>query len=687
MSSPNVPNARALEIRQGKRLPELLCPAGSYRALEAAIEGGADAIYMGGASFNARINAKNFTLDEMKRGIDLAHTYGAKVYITANTLIHNRELDDFLRAAEDAYLCGADALIVADVGAASEIKRRIPIELHASTQLSGHGATTAELLADAGFSRMVLAREMSREDIGAFVDSSSLEAEVFVHGALCVCHSGQCLFSSLVGGRSGNRGECAQPCRLPYGTGAGKKGYPLSLKDLCLAQHVPELCNLGISSLKIEGRMKSPEYVLGVTRVWRTLLDERRAATREEMAYLDALFSRNGFTDAYFTRRIGKSMLGVRTDEQKKTTRSLGVFEGITRKLPIDIRARIIANEPAAVTVTRPDNGATAQAFGDIPQAARTTPIDDATVRRSLTKLGDTPFAARRVEIELGEGLMMPVSALNALRRSAMARLCECEERAAVSDVTKSPKASCRGKRASQRSAIFYDPSAISDSARAYFDKVYVPLESFDGRCGGVMLPPVIFDSERGAVRALLESAVEKGASDVLLGNIGHLSLVSGLGLTVHGDMRLNVYNTSSAAYYESLGFEDVTLSPELTLPQMRDVGGASAAIVYGRVPLMVTEKCVGKEIADCKTCESGRAVLIDRLGARFPVLREFSHRSVIFNSVPIYMADKLDDLKRYGISMQYFLFTTESAREVDSIVNAYKKRLTTTAPKTRLRS
>ena len=681
------PNALSLEIMRGKRLPELLCPAGSYRALEAAIEGGADAIYMGGSAFNARINAKNFTHDEMKRGIELAHAYGAKVYITANTLIHKRELDDFLRAAEDAYLCGADALIVADIGAALEIKRRIPIELHASTQLSGHGADAARLLADAGFSRMVCAREMSCEDIRAFTESSPLEAEVFVHGALCVCHSGQCLFSSLVGGRSGNRGECAQPCRLPYGISGGKKGYPLSLKDLCLAQHVPELCGLGIASLKIEGRMKSPEYVLGVTRIWRTLLDERRAATREEMAQLDALFSRNGFTDGYFTKKIDRSMLGVRTDEQKQVSRASHTFGKIERKLEVDIFASIKAEKPASLTVRRVDNGVSARVCGDIPQAARTTPIDEATVSRSILKLGDTPFVARRVEIELEGGLMLPVSSLNALRRSAMAQLCECEQRAPLGNVTSAPKTVCSGKRTPLRTAMFYDPAAVTERAKAYFDIIYLPLERFDGRCRGVALPPVIFDSERSQVRALLERAVKSGATDVLVGNIGHLSLLEGLDLKLHGDIRLNVYNTSSAAYFESLGFCDVMISPELTLPQMRDVGGASVACVYGRIPLMVTEKCVGKEIADCRTCESGRAVLTDRRGARFPVLREFQHRSVIFNSVPVYMADKLDVVERHGLVMQHSIFTVESAAEVDKIITAYQKRLPTTAEKTRVKS
>ena len=467
------------------KLPELLAPAGSLQALKAAIEGGADAVYLGGIAFNARLHARNFTPEELAEGIGCAHAFGARVYVTANTLVWDRELDDFLRAAEVAYLCGADALIVADIGAAEEIRRRIPIELHASTQLSGHSTETARLMEKAGFSRMVCAREMSREDLRRFVRNSPIEAEVFVHGALCVCHSGQCLFSSVVGGRSGNRGECAQPCRLPYRTTGGKVGYPLSLKDLCLAPYVPELIDMGIASLKIEGRMKSPEYVRDVTRIWRRLLDEHRGTDDAEMRELARIFSRDGFTAGYYTGKIDRKMLGVRSDDSKKSSRELEPFDRITRKRPI------------------------------------------------------------------------------ALARS--------------------------------------------------------------------------------------------------------------FGFTLHGDLRLNIANRPSARFYEELGLEDYILSPELNPAQMRDIGGKSFAVVYGRLPLMITEKCVGRELAGCSACREGKNELTDRRGVRFPVLRTFRHRSLIFNSVPLYMADREEELVRAGLSMRHFIFTTETPAQVRDVIRAYR--------------
>ncbi len=664
-------NKTAESIRCGERLPELLSPAGSYEALLAAIEGGADAVYMGGAAFNARINAKNFTEEELRRGIALAHSYGVKVYIAANTLVYDRELDGFLHSAEHAYLCGADALIIADMGAANAVRSRMDIELHASTQLSGHGVDTSHALKMAGFSRMVCAREMSREDIRAFVDTSPLECEVFVHGALCVCHSGQCLFSSLVGGRSGNRGECAQPCRLPF-EGRGSK-YPLSLKDLSLAMYIPELCQMGVSSLKIEGRMKSPEYVRDVTRIWRGLLDRRAAAAPEDIRELEAIFSRGGFTDGYFTGNKSKKMLGVRSEDAKRTTRELAPFEGISRKIPLDMNVKFFADQPMELELCRGDNGRSVTVTGEIPQIARTAPMDAEALKKSLSKLGDTPFVLRSFDAELDSGLMLPVSLLNSLRRQAVEKLTEDNISRELKPAVKQKP---HMKREAARSAVFYRHDSIPDEAYEYFDVIYTPLENYNGNTNGVLLPPVIFDSEREAVGQMLERAVSLGASHVSVGNLGHLALVEGRGLHIHGDFRLNVCNNGTAAYMESIGFEDIILSPELSLAQLRDIGGKSYACVYGRMPLMVTEKCVGKEIADCKTCESGRAVLTDRRGVEFPVIRAYEHRSLIVNSVPFYMADRQSELERNGICMRHFIFTVEAKSEVSEIIKAYRRGL-----------
>ncbi|MBO7342237.1 MAG: U32 family peptidase, partial [Clostridia bacterium] len=379
------------------KLPELLSPAGSPTALRAAVEGGADAVYMGMSAFNARIYAKNFTTEELAESIRLAHAYGTKVYIAMNTMVYDRELTDFLRAAEQAYLCGADALIVADLGGADAIRALIPIDLHASTQIAWHNVNAARLLAERGFSRMVAARELSAENLKTLVTTSPIETEVFVHGALCVSHSGQCLFSSIVGGRSGNRGECAQPCRLPYRAGKGQNQYPLSLKDLSLAEHLSDLCQMGVASLKIEGRMKSPEYVRDVTRIWRRLLDESRNATKDEMVELAEIFSRGGFTDGYYTGRIDRKMLGIRTENDKQSSRERVPFSEIERKIPITLSATVRANEPMSLTVL--PQGVTVH--GQTPETARNAPIETDTVSRSLSKWGGTPYTVKDLAIDL----------------------------------------------------------------------------------------------------------------------------------------------------------------------------------------------------------------------------------------------------------------------------------------------
>ena len=657
-----------------KKLPELLSPAGSLLSLKAAIDGGADAIYIGSTAFNARMKAKNFDENDLRAGIELAHEYGVKIYIAANTLILDRELDEYLRAAERAYLLSADAMIIADIGAASEVKKRVPIELHASTQLSSHNVEAAKRLYEAGFSRVVLAREMPKDDIERFCKESPIESEVFVHGALCVCHSGQCLFSSIVGGRSGNRGECAQPCRLPYKNRNGKgESYPLSLKDLSLAEHITELCEMGVDSFKIEGRMKSPEYVRDVTARWRELIDAGRNADKRDMEYFANVFGRGGHTDAYFVRRIDSKMLGVRSEADKKESANLKPFENITRRIPIELITKVKRGEPIKLTARVGERAVTV--YGATPEDARTAPISEETLHRNLSKLGDTVYTLKSLTVELDGGLMLPISSINALRRAAIAKLREETERS-KSDFSKAEKSFPVQERKRVRSAVFYQPENIPRKAKDFFDHIYVPLERYSDFANtgyGVMLPEVIFDSERADVEELLRTAYQNGARDALVGNVGHVELAKKCGFTVHGDMRLNVFNNSSAAYFEGLGVEDLVLSPELTLRQIRDIGGRSSVCVYGRLPLMITEKCVGRELGSCEACESGKARLTDRRGFEFSVLRRYGHRSAILNSMPTYMADRRAELRDARAFAEHYIFTVENKNGIEAVIRAYE--------------
>lgn len=757
----------------GKKLflPELLSPAGSPEALRAAIEGGADAVYLGGIGFNARAGAQNFDAQSLREGIALAHAYGVKVYVTLNTQVYDRELPDWLRAVEGAYTAGADALILADIGGAALVKHYFPdFEIHASTQMSGHNTDMAAGLKTLGFSRMVVARETSYENLVTLCQNSPIETELFVHGALCVSASGQCLFSYAVGGRSGNRGECAQPCRLPYG---GRDTYPLSLKDLSLAGHIPELIASGVSSLKIEGRMKSPSYVYGVTAVFRRLLDECRAATPGEMRELAELFSRGGFTDGYFRGKPDGNMLGIRSREDKEVSRAAQPFGGLTRKVPLDMVLTVRHGKPVTLTVTDA-GGKSATVTGEIPEEAQNRPSKKEDLLPKLTRLGGTPYEVRRAEIFLDDGLLLPFSALNAMRRDAVGALTETgrvspglfrgtigdevlsglgknlcagagndsadkrdttaglkEEAAGAEDATVGAGSMTAGTRNAtagadsttagtrnatagtedtaahtdispempRRQAVCYLPEQLTDRVRETFDRVYLPLEYFSGGAypksadararaipgsrqtplpwvpEGVLLPPVIPDSERADVLRRLKEARHMGAEYALTGNVGHLDVVREAGLIPVGDFRLNVCNAASLAVERALGFRGVILSPELTLPRLRDLSFPdTAAIVYGRMPLMVLEKCVGTELGGCTRCAEHRLALTDRTGAVFPVLRTPPHRSLVFNSVPTFMADRAELLARYRVLRQVFLFTAESPEEVDRVIAAYEK-------------
>ena len=698
------------------KLPELLSPAGSPAAMMAAVNAGADAVYFGMPEFNARIGADNFTRENLHEHLRTCHLLGVKAYITLNTQIYDREKDAFLETARFAYEAGADAAIVGDLGAAALLREQLPeLPIHASTQLSGHNAASGAELSKLGFSRMVCAREMSLDDIKRFTKNSPIEAEIFIHGALCVCHSGQCLFSSLVGGRSGNRGLCAQPCRLPYKVGKryeglsgaekgnAKSGYVLSLKDSCLAMHSPEIIESGAASLKIEGRMKAADYVGRVTEVYRRLLDERRGATRAEMEYLEGVFSRGGFTDRYFVGSLSGDMLGVRSEADKERSRNLASESCtylIERKRSVYMCAEIHKDEPISLTITlKDDPSMTVTVSGDIPLEAQNRPTDRALAEKNLLKLGSTRFVCDGIEVNIDDRLMVPVSSLNSLRREAVDALeglilAPYEGRRAGVSSSASEKKSATDRKASERVAFFSELSQIPRKAYEYFDKIYLPAPEFlrhelrdlDG-VNGVELPAVIFDSEKDEVRKMLSAAKEAGVRYAVAGNLGHIELVREFDFELHGGFRLNVSNPFSAKTVATFGFEDVILLPELSLPKCRDVARAGEidclAVVYGKIPLMVVEKCViceglqrkGREL--CPLIKNGsdklcRGSLTDRTGAEFPVIREFSHRNVIYNAVPVYMADKQGDLASVRVG-RVFIFSDETREEAAEVIRSYE--------------
>ncbi len=670
--------------------PELLSPAGSPAALEAAVMAGADAVYFGGQSFNARKHADNFTDEELRAAVRLCRLYGVKTNIVLNTQLYSAELTAALLFAEKLLSFGADAFIVADIGLAKELLRHFPgIELHASTQCSGQNMLSAKALAEIGFARMVAPRELPFRDIKALCETSPIETEIFVHGALCVSHSGQCLMSSVIGGRSGNRGECAQPCRLPYQT---KNPYPLSLRDLCLAAYMPELIDAGVASFKIEGRMKTPEYVYGVISTYRKLIDEHRGATDEEIRNMARLFCRSGFTDGYHTEKINRNMLGVRTDADKQTTASSDKIQMTARKLPLSLQGIFEIGKPARLigTTLRDGEAITHEVFGDVPAAAEKTPTSAERIAENLAKLGATPFTAVHTEVK-AEGVNLPISGVNAMRRELTAameeKLVGIPKAYPKFDKLILPKGSVFAK---EKSAYFAFFDAVTPKAIAFFDRIFLPLSQYIAHLDevkkhaniGVALPPIAFDHELSSVRDMLKTAVSAGCRIALVSGFWQSAMADEFGLRKHGDLRLNAYNSSSISVYAEKGFDSLLLSPEIGVSASMGVSSAlpKGYVIYGRLPLMTMEKCAIRDMvlpnvmtsSSCHYCDAHKTTsLTDRTGAKFILMREFTHRNVLYNSVPTYMADKpLEGLFSHAI------FTDETPREVDAVIDAIKNRL-----------
>ena len=665
--------------------PLILSPAGSYESLVAAIDAGADEVYFGLWGHNARQNAKNFTEDEAREALRKCRLRGVKSNITLNTLVTDREMLSACRMAYDALCMGADAFIVQDLGLAHALKKAIPeITLHASTQCACHSKAGALQLAEMGFERVVLAREMCKDDIAEIV-KTGIETEIFVHGALCVCHSGMCLMSSVIGKRSGNRGLCAQPCRLPYNLGTDKAQgkYPLSLKDLSLAYHIPELHELGVTSLKIEGRMKAPDYVSGVTKIWKTLVTENRNASAEEYRHLEMLFSRSGFTDGYFTgnyRKNNKNMYGVRTEDDKADSRSLDTAAKETVcKREIKMHCYIEENKAPVLTLVSGEFSHTETA-DFTAQTASSKPMTEADINASLSKLGDTEFSCTGIQTEICGNGFVPKSLLNGLRRNAVAGL----EEKIMSEVKKcsfnetvfEPEKSEKNNIVPQ--VRLYPTSAESLSGmlakygRFPIESICVPLGIFaegadkalvekiksKGLSFGVKLPRVVFTAEEARLKELLNIAKSEGAVYAVAENIGHINPIKQSGLKLYAGAAMNIFNSFTVKQCAETGFENVTLSSELLTAQMRDIAKhkiKTSVIASGCLELMVLESCVIRANVPCKKTPDGQIchTLCDRTGAVFPVKcehrldTEYPCRNIVMNGVPVHLIDKPDELKK----------------------------------------
>lgn len=646
---------------------EILAPAGSQESLVAGVRCGANAVYLGGKSLNARRNAGNFNDEELENAVKYCHARGVKVYLALNTLCADGELCDAYNAVKYALSVGTDGFIIQDLGVAKMIKQCFPsAKIHASTQMSVMTPAGVAALNDMGFERVVLPREMTADEIAEIRKSTDMELEIFVHGALCMSVSGQCWLSAMLGRRSGNRGLCAQPCRLSF-SADNSGSFDLSLKDLSLISRLREIEDLGVISLKIEGRMKRPEYVAAAVTALKKAIGGEYMPQDEQV--LKSVFSRSGFTQGYFGNRMNKSMFGTRQKEDvvaaKDVLKHLSrLYDNENPLLPMDIDFECLRNKPIRLTASA--LGKTVSVLGEPPETAIKKPMTEDSLAERLSKLGGTQFYAGNVKISLDENLIVPASKINALRRAAVEKLSETEVPAFECLPFEIPKKT-KQYTPLYFTARFADAAQIPD--RHPFKRVFIPIwssaEDFADNRAGVEIPRGLFGKEK-ALEERLKKLKKIGVKSALCGNIGAYKLAKDLDFEVYGDFGLNVFNSISAQKINS-----PILSFELDLQSANKIcAGDAGIIVYGRVPLMLTRNCPVKNNIGCAQC-GGNGRLTDRKGIEFPVVCSDYPCVEILNSVPIYMGDRMAEVKT---GFAHFYFTDETALEVEKIISFYRE-------------
>ena len=650
---------------------EILAPAGSAEALYAAVQSGADAVYIGGTEFSARKSAANFTLTEIEEAVKYCHIRGVKLHIAANILIKEKEKVRFLEYVGRLNEIGIDALIIQDIGMANAVSKMYPdLPLHASTQMTVTNICGAQVLKKMGFSRIVLARELSKEAIKKICDNVKTETEVFGHGAICMCYSGQCLLSSIIGGRSGNRGMCAQPCRLPYELG-GKWAYYLSPKDLSMIEHLGELSEMGVTSVKIEGRLKRKEYVSAVTKIYKKYEKSGAAVLYSDKTELLNAFNRSGFTCGYYEDKLGKDMLAAEnpsnisensfSDEVMKYCQKNANF----RRREIFISAKIRIYEPITVSVWD-DSGHFAEYTGaERAKRAEKKGMERERIKEQLLKLGNTPFFAETADVELEEGAVISVSCLNDARRCAVKLLendiLKVEKRRSLPYI---PPEICKADNAPILTAEVLTFEQARACAEGGISEIYVPNDIYEDVKKAfpevtpiVKLPPVMRDD-----RNYRKAAADK----ILISNIGELDGEK----ECYGDYRLNITNADSIAVFS--GMKRVTLSPELNIAELSKIASGCEIIAYGRLSLMLMENCPLRAAGKCQNGKI-KEFLRDRKGENFPLKCSDGCVLELLNSKPIFMADKIKDLMKLKISALRLTFTVENFAECGKIIEKYK--------------
>ncbi len=652
---------------------EILAPAGGEEQLIAAVRCGANAVYLGMKTFSARAGADNFDSEALARSVAFCHGRGVNVHVAVNTLALDSELADLEKTVDAVAASGADAVILQDLAAVRIFREKYPtVKRHMSTQCAVHNLEGARAAIDLGFDRVVLARELSLEEIRA-VCKAGIECEVFVHGALCMCVSGTCYLSSALGGRSGNRGRCAQPCRLNFSN--GERDYALSLKDMSHIKYIRELQAAGVASLKIEGRLKRPEYVAASVTACRLCLEGK--PWDEET--LRAVFSRAGFTDGYLRARRDVSMFGRREDSAVEDTNAvLGSIRELYRRerssVPVDMHLKIAAGERAELKAFCGDDSVAVG--GDVPQIAQNRPTDIDSARRSLEKTGGTPFYLEGLTADIDDGLIVPSSVLNGMKREALEGLLSLREKAGPAPAQAFKLRKFAPHRPENTSLWLRFASLDQLCGAENAEKIILPADAILSHPETVSdlgdrlvaeLPYLAFPDFEQRVREKAEKLAKLGVRAVWAENIYALRLGKRLGFRVHGGFGLNITNSESLQEYADLGLDTATLSIELPA---RDISAIGAGIergiaVYGHMPLMRFRVCPAKKAAGCGSCD-GAPCISDRYGEKFRLVCEERRFTSLLNPVALDISDR----NIPGVDYRLAYFTVEDGEACRKLIS-----------------
>ena len=673
---------------------EILSPAGSPESVVAAVQNGADAIYLEYGESGAHEDSEGFTLDDFGRALEYCRIRGVKTYLALDKLVYDHELPQIAERAKVACRLGIDAIILQDIGAMMAVRRAVPeVPMHAGERMSAHSIEGVMMLAAMGFKRVAIAHELSRKKIAYICRHSPIEIEVFAHGAQCICYSGQCYMSSIVNHSSNNRKLCTQPCRLNYNAVGHSIKHPLSLKDSCLAQYLEDLYMLGVTSVKIEGLARRPEYAAIVTGVYSKAAQKGKTPTQNVLRALQATFSQPGFTDGYYTEIRDADMLGAPVKDEKGdsvifSTARKNYLNGEFQRVPVWFVGTVSRGKRIKLAAMD-DKKNSSVIYGVVPEPAFHKEMTLTSLQTQLHKTGGTPFLCVGVKGTVEPGLSLPVSAWGEMRRKLLVDI--LEQRRLIKgreegEFTPGDVEPGRGEPPLLTVSVMRTEQLSKGMEELRPHIIYVPVMEMYYETPALRsilhneninvvasLPRVIHDNERKKVAEMLIRALDFGITDVLVGNIGHIQFARNHGMNVRGDYGLNVFNSETLKALRHLGLKSATLSFELQLAEIRGMSKPidTELIIYGRLPLMISETCIAKNSTGACTCDSFSG-LEDGHGALYPVLPEFGCRNILLNSKKLFMADKRRSTTSLGLWAERLMFTTENAVECESVMRRY---------------